>query len=240
MNKVSSGKNIIGFQPSIEFNYKNGFYYDYTQDVYYVGLKKLTPRILLYGYNRMAHKDLQPKWGVVAHWNWITSPFEDELFGSINYGQLTLYVPSFFENHGIKVRVGYQKQNPKKYLYGSGLNFPRGFTTTRTEKLTYAKFDYVFPIAYPDWNIGSLAYIKRFRADVFFDMGQNKFRYLNQDDNQVYWYSDAMNSIGLEFKMDYHLLRMIFPLNTGFRYSYDLNGGNQRVELIIGIDLNNL
>ena len=93
--------------------------------------------------------------------------------------------------------------------------------------------DYVFPIAYPDWNLGSFLYVKRFRGDFFIDYAYNSYR-------TVIWPNEHNFSFGCELTADYHLLRTIFPLNTGVRIGYTPTENNFIFELLFGIDLYSL
>jgi hypothetical protein len=97
--------------------------------------------------------------------------------------------------------------------------------------------DYVFPIAYPDWNLGSLIYLKRFRGDIFIDYAYNTYRMLNQDQTAIIWPKEHNFSFGVELRADYHLLRTIFPINTGFRFGYSPSDRRVIYELLFGIDL---
>lgn len=107
----------------------------------------------------------------------------------------------------------------------------------RTEKMAKLYADYVFPIVYPDWNLGSFIYIKRLRGDLFVDYAYNTYRTVNEAQTEYIWPIDHNLSFGMELTADYHLLRTIFPLNTGVRVGYTPTEGNVFIEMLFGIDL---
>jgi hypothetical protein len=77
--------------------------------------------------------------------------------------------------------------------------------------------DYSFPICYPDIAILNLAFIKRLRANLFFDYG---YRNTNHQDKTV-------SSFGIELMLDSGIFNFgsIANLPIGVRFSY-LNGVN--------------
>jgi len=107
----------------------------------------------------------------------------------------------------------------------------------RTEELYKLYGDYVFPIAYPDWNVGPFVYVKRIRGALFGDFVMNKYRYYTQNSSIPKTAKEYFSSFGIELSIDYHLLRTMFPFNTGVRIGY--LPGNQSVftELLWGIEL---
>jgi len=98
----------------------------------------------------------------------------------------------------------------------------------------------VFPIAYPDWNLGSLLYLKRIRGDVFLDYAYNSTKQFEMNFDDFYWKNKNILSFGLELTADYHLLRTIFPLNSGIRVGYVPTEKKMFLNFVFGIDLNNL
>lgn len=235
---LSFGKNIIGLRPSVRYTYEGDYFYNYQDDYYLEGLQSMDYQLLLYGYSRMSPRDLQPRTGLVAYANYHSTPFKDKMFGDIYYGELTVFLPGFYSNHGIKFNLGYQKQEPDKYLFSSSLNFPRGYPRLRTEELLIFRADYVLPLFYPDWSLGSVMYIKRFRASVFYDVAKNQFRYHDPQASAIYWYTTYHYSAGLEINMDYHILRTILPVSTGIRVAYREDYNDVVYELLLGINLN--
>lgn len=233
----STGKMFGGFIPRAKLDYFNTFYYQYQNDYYIKGNEFLTSQLYFYWLKRRSGRDLQPRSGISIDLKLYSTPFENELFGNMSNAEGTLYLPGIFRNDGIKINVGHQVQEPVMYLFNSQFAFPHGIEKFRTERLTKLYIDYVFPLAYPDFSIGTLLYIKRIKGDVFYNYAQNKFKAYNQQANVIYWATYDLVSCGLELSVDYHLLRMIFPLNTGIRLGYTNYPGKVFYEFIFNIDL---
>ena len=69
------------------------------------------------------------------------------------------------------------------------------------------------------------------------DYAFNTYRTLNQDQTAIIWPKDHNFSFGIELTADYHLLRQIFPFNTGVRIGYSPTERKVIYELLFGIDL---
>ncbi len=233
---LTKGKFIKGFRPLISVEYFDNLYYNYQNDYYIRGLEFVQTELLFYSYQFKAERDIIPKLGAIFDFNLFNTPFDSELFGYLYNVDAIFYLPGG-GNNGIKIDFGYQFQEPDLYLFKSNFNFPRGIQKKRTERMVKLYGDYVFPIAYPDWNLGSFIYIKRFRGDLFIDYAYNTYRTVNEDRTRYIWPIDHNFSFGLELIADYHLLRTIFPLNSGVRLGYTPTEGNFFIEFLFGIDL---
>ncbi|HKL09419.1 MAG TPA: hypothetical protein VJ896_11635 [Bacteroidales bacterium] len=234
---LSRGKYVAGFYPGIRFEYSNRFYYQPVADYYQEGLEFMNFQAYLYLYTRKAHRDIQPKSGIILDYNLYNSPFDSDFFGYISTIDSRIYLPGFFKNHGFKFDIGYQYQSPKLYLYSSRFKFPRGMERRRTEKLLKFYGDYVFPIAYPDWSVGPLIYIKRVRGAFFGDFAMNQYNYYTQNLTPAGTVKEYFSSFGVELSFDYHLLRTLFPLNTGIRIGFVPGRQSLFTEFLMGIDL---
>ncbi|MEA3317606.1 MAG: hypothetical protein U9R54_06580, partial [Bacteroidota bacterium] len=233
----TTASNIIYFQPSLKYTYNNSYYYNYTNDYFIRGLQMMRYRLYFGAYKFKAKRDIQPKFGFITDMNLINTPFEDELFGSIFYSSSVVFLPGLFKNHGIKLTGKYQEQNPTRYFYNTQLDFPRGFENSFTEKLFISKIDYVLPIIYPDLSLWPVLYLKRIKADLFFDYAQNQFRYKQGNTGNILWAKDNLYSIGCEITADYHFLKIQFPFETGIRYSFLPETNTSKIEAIFSINL---
>jgi hypothetical protein len=182
----------------------------------------------------MAYRDIFPRWGVTFNMNVRSSPFSEELLGNMTALTGKVFMPGFMEDHGISLAAGYQKQNPEAYLYSSFLQFPRGVDARNTEKLYTFESEYVFPLAYPDWNLPSLLYVKRLKGKLFFDYAMNEYRRVV--DNSVVWDNQDYYSLGGEWTADFHLARFMFPFSAGVRYAYVPQFSDHRFELVFNVD----
>lgn len=69
--------------------------------------------------------------------------------------------------------------------------------------------NYRFPIAYPDWSVGNLAYIKRFHGYFFAD-------YQNLQDS-----NGAPVSFGLGLSADFNMFKYVLPdFGVGAKLTY--------------------
>jgi len=230
----SRGNQVTGFTPSVTYEYDRNYYHHFGQDYYLRGMQTLDYGLWLYSYNRMAYRDILPRWGLTFSMNVRSSPFSEDILGSMTSLKARVFMPGLFEDHGISLAAGYQKQNPEAYLYSSYLQFPRGIDERTSEKLYTFESEYAFPMAYPDWNIPSVLYVKRLKGTMFFDYAWNEYR--RRKDNRIVWAQDPLYSLGAEWTADFHLARIMFPLTAGVRYSYLPQVQDNRFELIFNVD----
>ncbi|MCD4832454.1 MAG: DUF2268 domain-containing protein [Bacteroidales bacterium] len=233
---LTKGKFIKGFRPLISVEYFDNLYYNYQNNYYIKGIEFVQTELFFYSYQFKAERDIIPKLGAIFDFNLFNTPFDSELFGYMYNADAIFYLPGG-KNNGIKINFGYQYQEPDLYLFRSNFDFPRGIEKKRTERMVKLYCDYVFPIAYSDWNLGSFIYIKRFRGDLFVDYAYNTYRTVNEDRTRYIWPIDHNFSFGIELTADYHLLRTIFPLNTGVRVGFAPTEGSLILEMLFGIDL---
>ena len=233
---LSKGSYIKGFRPLISVEYSDNLYYNFREDYYIKGMEYVQAGLLFYSYKYRAEQDIIPKLGVLFDLNLYNTPFDKEIFGYFYNFDATFYLPGI-KSGGLKINTGYQFQKPRLYLFNSNFNFPRGIQNKRTEKFAKIYGDYIFPIAYPDWNLGSFLYLKRIRADIFADYAFNSYRTVNSSQTAYIWPKQNNFSFGMELTADYHLLRMMFPLNTGLRIGFAPTESDFFVEFLFGIDL---
>jgi len=231
---LSRGKNITGLTPSVSYEFDRTYYHNYQEDSYIRGLQTIDYGLWFYTYQRMAYRDLVPRWGFTFDLNHRSSPFSESILGNMLSMEGRVYTPGLVEDHGISLALGYQKQEPEKYFYTSSLDFPRGFEPRTTEKLVTLESEYLFPLAYPDWNVPSLFYVKRLKAAGFFDYAWNRRRI--RQNNRIVWDTELLYSVGAELTTDFHLARLMFPLSAGVRYSYMPQFSDHRLEFIFNVD----
>lgn len=230
------GKYVNVFKPSVSVEYFDNYYYNYEKDYYVNGLEMVNTSLLYSFYQRKAARDIIPEFGGVFKVKLISTPFDQELYGFLHSVNAVFFIPGW-GNSGFQLNAGIQYQHPDLYLFSSDLSFPRGIVQQRTEEMLTLYADYVFPIAYPDFSLGSAFYLKRLRGDVFVDKAFNAYRAVNSDQTAIVWEYTDYTSVGVEFIADYHLLRSIFPLNTGVRVGYLPTKKDLFYEMIFGIDL---
>ncbi len=116
------------------------------------------------------------------------------------------YIPSLFNNHSFQIDFGFQKNTPIIYYFPNEIAFTSGIMGRFPEIYYGGKFSYHLPLAYPDYAIGRLLYIKRVFSRGFFDFG--------------YFDKEYLSSIGLDLNMDFHIFRIEQELRFGIRFGY--------------------
>jgi len=235
--KFTFSKWISGIRPQITLSYSNFQYVPVSEFQYKTGHTSLDSRLIAYTQLRQAQKDLYPKWGVITELR-NYRPVFDPSFGNNSYIYQTVYLPSFFKNHGIKAEAGYLKQSSKKYLNYSLLPVPRGITRRDIvpEQLYTLKLNYYAPILYPDVNIGSLLYIKRIKTKLFFDYAEMYKRTRNEN-SQIVWTKYRFNTCGIELTADFNVFRSRLEINSGVRAGYNIYTHSTFFEFIYSASL---
>lgn len=150
---------------------------------------------------RRSPRDLAPPWGQNFTFAYQHFPFEKSLNGDLFTFKSLFYTPGLFVNHSFQTSFNYQKNSG---LYGMTNDIPLisgYYNLTPTKELSNTLlFDYRFPLFYPDWEIGPLAYIKRFKGGFFADF-ENVFK-ANSFSPRTY---------GAELRADMNLLRFYLP-----------------------------
>jgi len=163
-----------------------------------------------YRFIKQSGKDIYPRWGQVISGSFRHSPFGNYNLGNVVTAGARLYFPGLMPHHGIRIDVNRQVKNPGKYAYSNQIAMPRGYLMINQNTLTTFAFNYKFPFAYPDLVIGPIVYLKRLKANLFFDGGEGITHGISQ----------KLQSTGVEITSDLHLLRFIFPVDIGFRFGY--------------------
>ncbi len=219
-----------GVQPSITYNYTNNKIQQYSNKRF-ADFQYIMPEIRFYSYRRMATRDILPRWGYQVRLQNLTPVNTGSLYGQLYAARLTNYFPGFLANNSFMLRLGYQYQNiDKKEMYIPKRIFdaPRGYTyNSATQHLLDLKADYGFTFGYPDYNIGSLVYIKRLRSNVFFDLSSNK------NVSTPGW--KTLSSAGIDLLMDWNAIETEFPLTLGVRLIKPFQKDGIRAEALMSV-----
>lgn len=115
-----------------------------------------------------AERDIAPKWAQTLRLTYIHQPFDNKLAGQLFAAEGFLYFPGLAKNHSFLANFNYQtatgirryeQEIPTVY----GYNNIRATSTLKNTLL----FNYRLPIAFPDAEIGPLAYIRNLRGGLF-------------------------------------------------------------------------
>lgn len=180
----------------VEFNFENILSVDYR--LYYAQTV------------RSSYRDLIPRWGQVAVLTYRQTAVAGENFGYGRglAGEGIFYIPGILKHHGFRIYGSYQERSGE-VIFSNMISLPRGISGITTDKIISAKADYVFPIFYPDWRLGPVAYFKRFKARLFYDIAFYGEAFM-----------DTAVSAGMDLTTDVHLFSLLAPFEFGIRGIY--------------------
>lgn len=194
-------------------------------------LNAINYRVFYYAQQKTSLRDLQPRWGQQLELNFRHTVFEGgPSTNSIFSSELLLYFPGFIKHHGFKAYIGYQERQYNYYSFSNMINTPRGQSGIYADKMTSASLTYVFPFLYPDWRLGPVFYLKRFKGAAFYDQ-----TFLM--DVSPY---TSYNTIGLDLSVDFHFLSILAPLEIGLRSMYFPMDGSFGFQLLWGFNIDSL
>lgn len=227
-------------RPSVNIDYSNNIYP--LEDGYDYGQTSITMRLFFSNHSRTAHRDIYPMWSQSIDLNYYTSPFDRELFGSTLYLRSSFYFPGIFRDNGIRLRFNAEKQDQPRFLFSNRISLPRGYEMIVSRELRVFTSDYVFPVAYPDFNIWSIFYLKRIRAGLFYDYATGRGnRHYNSPGSQVPYYDifekEAFRSYGIELLTDFHLFRIPFMISGGVQAAWKNLNQPPVIGLMFNMDL---
>lgn len=157
--------------------------------------------------SRRSSWDLAPRWGQNVTFTYRHFPFDENFDGRQFIFESLFYTPGLFKNHSFQASFNYQDGGG---VYANAVDVPRASGSGNFAPNLHLRntllFDYRFPLFYPDWELGPLAYIKRLKGGLFAD-----FENLGKG-NAV-----TPLSYGLELRADMNVLRFYLP-------NFDLGG----------------
>jgi hypothetical protein len=201
-----------GLSGDISYNFSKVSHDISTPDDFISGnLEGMSYHLFSYIYRRQATRDLAPGYGFNFDARFKHTPFGQLKAGSIYGLQSQLFLPGLFINHSLLLYAGYQESNPDDYRFSNIISTSRGYTTLVSgNELVSLKIAYRLPLMYPDFHLGGFVYVKRIRANAFFD-----YTSVANPVPKTYY-----NSIGLDLVSDIHLLGLSIPISAGIRTVY--------------------
>ncbi|MFC3199261.1 hypothetical protein ACFOET_16675 [Parapedobacter deserti] len=175
---------------------------------------------------RQSLLDLAPRWGQHLSITYRHFPFDGRIAGEHLALRTAFYFPGIWRNHSLLARFNYQQGNGN-YRMVNDIPMVSGYDQLRPVPVDNTLLvSYRFPIAYPDWAVGPLAYIKRFKGGFFADF-QNV-----RSGNDL-----SPRTFGFEFRSDMNLLRYYLPnFDIGVKLVYANEAGtSKRVFATYGI-----
>jgi len=163
--------------------------------------------------------DLAPRWGQNISLTYRHLPFEPDAAGEVLALRTNFYFPGLWTNHSLQLRFAVQQNNG---IYRGSYDIPMvsgwgHFNSPFVNNTAMA--NYRLPLFYPDWSIGSIAYVKRLQGLLFSD-----FQNIDED--------LAPKSFGVGVSADFNVFRYVLPdINVAAKLTYinDNTAGNKIV-----------
>ncbi len=185
---LSSGAHLRRLTPSIGVAYTNDIFYDDATPR--TGLLRMVGSLNYSEQRRMAHRDFAPRWGYNLNVSVVANP-NNRNFNSTLLFYAKGYLPGVAPHHTTQIQANYQRSiGNKSVAYRVRQLFPRGAEFNFTpRKYIATSLDYELPVAYPDWGIPSILFIRRIRVGAFVDYAQYQpFESLSSSWNRLYSY----------------------------------------------------
>ncbi len=151
-------------------------------------------------------------------------------FNSI-MGYAKIYLPGIFDNHSFRLRYNFLSLSGKKRILSevSQYYFARGYGLYAVDNLVNGlKVNYSLPLIYPDIALGKFVFVKRIRANLYFDIDRVERTYAGP----LY-----KRSAGIEFLFDNAYFRAgTIPLGFGIDYLFDIDKGQNPINIRIIMD----
>jgi hypothetical protein len=168
-----------------------------------------------------ALQNILPKLGFTLRANYRTTIGDS--FNQSNVFSLAsrLFLPGFAKNHSLNFSAGLQTGENRSdfYRFTNRFAISRGYDLPTTDGVSRFSANYTFPLFYPDLAIGSLAFIKRIKANVFYDITQFKFNDFERFGRDP---KPFVRSAGVELTTDLRAFRLL-EIDLGVRYTYRMD-----------------
>lgn len=241
--RYASGRFSQYIQPSVTYDYRNNYIWIPEEKSFDNSQGLLSGRFYFSNSHRSSVRDIYPRWAQVFDLNYTFAPYNTDIYpGDISL-KTALYTPGIFPNNGLKLRFEREKQQNARYSLSNRISLPRGYKNILSKDLTFLSADYTFPLAYPDLNISSLLYLKRFRAVLFGDYASASDNYyLKKNGSGLTFdyrhdYREAFSSFGVEMLADFHILRLPFMISGGVQSAWKNINEAPVFEILFNIEL---
>ncbi len=228
---ISKGKYYRLIEPEIKFSNTYIQHSNSTPSNFIEGeINTLEYSILFYNQKKSVEKDMRARWGQLLEFRYSNTPLKGLNLGEIYSLSSKLNFPGIIKHHSFRVSLGYQKKNYGTYVYSDFISLPRGMQAIRNKEMKTIFLDYKLPLIYPDISLPNFIYIKRIKANLFYDYALfNNFNNISK-----------FQSMGIEATMDFHLFRFIAPIDAGLRITYSLINKHTNTEFLYQIKFDNL
>ena len=193
-------------------------------------------------------RDMNGKWGQFLRFEYFNTPYNGDFTGRLMAVRSNLYFPGLFKHHSAYVSLAYQRRDDelsgRQYYFNNRIPKPRGFSYPDHRTFTTIQGNYLFPLWYPDFNLGPVLNIKRIKVNGFMDFGlgrgENFFIERNVENPRIFVGNLNANylSYGAELLFDVNIMRFRPEFELGLRAVYKdpnrLAQGGFGVEFVLG------
>ncbi len=187
--------------------------------------------VFVYNSLKKSKRDIYSKWSQSFSAVYKHTPFESK-DSYVGYLSGVMTFPGLFKHQGLKVYLAKEWKKKGYYSFSDYISVPRGYSGLDFTDMFSFKADYYFPIAYPDWDIQSAAYLTRIYANLFFDYASCNRSNLSYHQNTFY----EIKSTGAELYTNWHFLSLPVNVVLGVRGAYTFNN-SYAVEFLFGFGL---
>ncbi len=173
-------------------------------------------------YKLQAKQQVGPTKGISAQLDWKKGMLNKEYDIPDLTIKSNLYLPGVAKTHAIKVQLSQKLQALDGYFMDE-MSYSRGYLRPDSSFVSYGKIglNYQLPLAYPEFGIYSIFYMKRLRLNLFADFSKATIAHYNQTtSNQLY------RSAGAELFFDIRWFNR-FEAPLFIRYSYCFSTTNK-------------
>ncbi|MBK7625835.1 MAG: hypothetical protein IPJ16_01325 [Bacteroidales bacterium] len=243
--RFSSGRFTEYLRPSFTSEYHNRYVFlkDIDGGTYDYGQTIFSGRVYFSNYTRSALRNIYPKWAQTIDLNYSYAPFDRRIYGTSISLKTSFFFPGLLPDNGIKIRLEKEKQEVGKYLYSNRASLPRGYRNIISKDIEFLSADYVIPLAYPDFNISSILYLKRIRTSLFYDYASGTGNYFLAKDpsgmatSYYHNYNETFKSFGFELLADFHILRIPYMISGGVQTAWKDIKQKPVFEILFNMDL---
>ena len=225
---------IVGWQPSVGATFMHITHPENAPSRFVTGtFQVMEYRLLAYGQMETSYRDLYPRWGMTLDLNFRHTPFSGIPLGEIGSAEGYFYLPGIIRHHGLRLYTAYQRKDPGTYRFADLINYPRGYSGIYLDDAFSFSAGYKFPFWYPDLALGPVIYLKRLKANIFWDYATGEYR-----DSKNQLHRDTYQSLGLDLTADMHVLRFLAPFDMGLRTIYLPEESEFMFQFLFSMDVN--
>ncbi|HMI04370.1 MAG TPA: hypothetical protein VK541_17910 [Pedobacter sp.] len=160
---------------------------------------------------RLAQRDIAPRWAQTLRFVYVHQPFDSRLGGRLFAAEGFFYFPGLAKNHSFLANFNYQTATGIR-RFDQEINAVYGYNNIKAKSAlnNTLLFNYRFPFAFPDAELGPVAYVRNLRASLFCH-----YENIGTETNLA-----APKTFGFELRSSMHLLRYQPLVDIGARFVF--------------------